>query len=62
MSLQAIRRRLDRIEAARTPPQRVVTVVGRSEAEHQAKIAELIAAGAAAKHDLFVCIRKFADR
>lgn len=54
MSLKA---RLARLEAARNN-HAVFVVHGLSTEEHDARIAELIDAGRASEHSLFVCIRK----
>jgi hypothetical protein len=51
--------RLRKLEAATIPASRVVVVIGRSDAEHDAKIAELRASGGASSRDLFVCITRF---
>ena len=53
--------RLSRLEAARDQ-HGVFVVHGRSSADHDARIAELIDAGCATPNSLFVCIKKYGDR
>jgi hypothetical protein len=55
------RARLEKLEAISAPSARVVVVVGRSDAEHEAEIEALKARRAATERDLFVCIRRFFD-
>jgi hypothetical protein len=53
------RARLEKLEAAIAPRSGVVVVTGYSDAEHEAKIAELRAKGELEGCNLIVCIRKF---
>jgi hypothetical protein len=53
--------RLEKLEAISAPSARVVVVLGRSDAEHEAEIEALKARGLATERDLFVCITRFFD-
>jgi hypothetical protein len=55
------RARLEKLEAIAAPPSRLVVVHGHSDAEHEAKIHALQAAGEASEHDTFVCIMRFSE-
>jgi hypothetical protein len=59
--MSRIRARLEKLEAISSPSARVVVVLGRSDAEHEAEIEALKARGAATERDLFVCIMRFVD-
>jgi hypothetical protein len=53
--------RLAKLEAISAPPSRLVVVHGHSDAEHEAKIRAIQAAGQASEHDLFVCLMRFSE-
>jgi hypothetical protein len=59
--MRRIKARLERLEAISARPSRLVVVVGHSDAEHEAKIQALQAAGEASERDTFVCIRRFSE-
>jgi hypothetical protein len=58
---RGIETRLRKLEDATSPASRLVVVRGHTDAEHEARIAELQASGAATAHDTFVCIRLFGE-
>ncbi len=58
---RGIETRLRKLEEATVPASRLVVVRGHTDAEHEARIADLQAAGKATAHDTFVCIRLFGE-
>jgi hypothetical protein len=57
--MYTLKNRITRLEAMTNKKSGVVVVSGKSEAEHESAIADLIANGAAQERDLFVCLMRF---